>query len=507
MKAAGTRIVNVYAKFPGPVRPQEWRRAMKCSSLIWMLLAIPLMAEPAPPDEGEILTPGPALERPISAGETHAYRIEASDAPLVVVVEQRGIDLIVEAKNAADQKTLSVDSLNDRWGAEVLVVSPGSTGGTRIEVRPGLQNVPPGRYTIQVAVPGTSEDEQQRVAAWAAMSRFGQLSLVTSEVQQQALAGYREALEAWRALGEKRWQAETLRIVAALERFGNLSAAAEELGKAASLWRDLSEPGCEADTLRALGTARLNVGEIEAARKAMERSITLWQSLGERSEEARLRSSLCALELRSGSLSVALSCYEEARALFRDIGDGSQEAEMLNSLGGVYDVLGEPDAALDHYGQALVLRRKLGDRLSEVQSLNNIAEVHRALGEWHEALRIFGEAREVLEPLGHQALESTLLNNVGYTYMSLGEWQRALLFLQDALKLRRQIGARGGGAHHPEQSGFHLAPTRRAGEGARSLPASSEVGLGSERSPSGGVHPALPRQDRARPGRFLHGAT
>lgn len=417
---------------------------MKCSSLISILLAIPLMAEPAWPDEGGILTPGPALERSISAGETHVYRVEASDTPLAVIVEQRGIDLIVEAKITADQKALSVDSLNDRWGAEVLVVSPGNAGGSRIEVRPGVQNVPPGRYTIRMDLPGSGEDEQQRVAAWAAMSRAGLLSSVTSEAQQQALAAYREALEAWRTLGEKRWEAETLYLIAALERLsGNVSMAVEELGEAAAIWRDLSEPRREAAVLRALGAARLRAGEIEAAREAMERSIALWQGFGERSEEAGPRSDLCALELTSGSLSAAPFCYEEARALFREIGDGSQEARMLNHLGGVYDILGEPDAALDYYGQALGQRRRLGDRRGEAETLNNIAEVHRALGEWQEALRIFGEAREILEPLGDQALEGTLLNNVAFTYMALGEGQRALPFFQDALKLRRQIGARG----------------------------------------------------------------
>ncbi|MFL6263962.1 MAG: CHAT domain-containing protein [Thermoanaerobaculia bacterium] len=417
---------------------------MKNPALALVLLAALLPETPAVPavdPQDEILLPGQVLERPIAAGETHVYRVEVADAPLLVSVEQRGIDLVVEARGTAEPGAPASDAPNGRWGPEILLLR--APGGYRIEVRPGGRSVPPGRYAIQVeALPATADGER-RAAALRATSRAIQLPAGTSETRRQALAAYREALAAWRSLSDRRWEAETLHAIAALERESDdLPAALEDYGKALELWRDLAEPSREATALRWLGTIHLQKGENGAAREALVASSAFWRSLGERFDEGMTRVELCYLEHETGNLAVALSCYEEVRTIFQQAGDGSQEARMLNNLGGVYDLLGEPDAALERYEQALALRHALGDHLGEAQTLNNIALIHLHRGEWQETLRIYARVREILPSLDDRKQESAWLNNVAFTYMSLGEPERALPFLEDALALRRQIGAR-----------------------------------------------------------------
>jgi len=382
-------------------------------------------------EEGELLQPGEVRERPIAAGEIHVYRIAVADAPLLIAVEQRGIDLVVEAQGPAAR--LRTDARHLHWGSEVLLLE--SPGEHRIEIRSREQFAGLGHCKIRVEELSASSDGRR--AALSLMSRAGQEAFEkTPEARHRAMTSFRQALAGWSSLGERRWEAESLDAIAALEAEDReLRPAAEHYLQALALWRELAEPHREAATLNEIGLARAYMGELEPAREVWGRALVLWQRLEERSDEGLTRSNLCFLEQRSGSLPAALACYEGPLALYRDLGDPYQEARILNNIGGVYADLGEPDAALEHYERAHVLRRRIADHRGEAETLNNIASVHRTLGEWQEALRLYGQVREILMPLGDRLQDAALLNNIGFIYNNL-----ALSSLEGALKLRREIG-------------------------------------------------------------------
>ncbi|HYU34396.1 MAG TPA: CHAT domain-containing tetratricopeptide repeat protein [Thermoanaerobaculia bacterium] len=387
----------------------------------------------------QTLVPGQARECSIAGGAAHVYRTQVTDLPLLVTVDQKGINLTAEAQGPADR--LAGDTGEVRWGPEVLLLE--SPGEYRIEVRPRETSAGPGCYTIQVQTLPVSPDGR-RDLAFALLSRAGQEAFArTPDAWRQAVGTYRKALGVWRSLGDRRWEAETLSALAALEHdVSDLRPAEEDHVRALALWRELEEPHREAATLNLLGVTRLDAGEIAGAREAFQSALSSWQSLGERYDEGETRSNLCGLEAKSGALPAALDCLKGSLALFRDLGDQSQEARILNWIGGIDDLLGEPDDALDSYQKALTLQRQLGDRQEEARTLNNIAVVHRALGEWQEALRVYDQVREILEPIGDRSLEAARLNNIGFTYTNMGEPQRALPFLEDALAIRRKIGDR-----------------------------------------------------------------
>jgi len=423
-----------------PVSPA--RRGCDLTRSAILLGSVLLFAGTAasPQSAEETLPPGPARERLIAEGEVHTYRVEVADAPLLVIVEQRSLDLVVEASGV--EAAFSVDAGDHGWGDEVLLLE--GSGSHRIEVRPKERLVGPARYAIGVeALP--AEDAQRREAL-SLTSRAGREAFARDqEARRRAVALYREALAAWRTLGERRWEAGALYAISVLEKdLSELPAAAEDYQRALVIWQELGEPRLEAATWSELGLTRSKMGEIAAAREALGRALTLWQRLGERFNEARTQDNFCYLDLISGALPAAFACYEETRALFRDLGDRREEARLLNNLGGVYDGLGEPDAALEHYEQALALRRVLGDRRGEAETLNNIAVLHRVLGEWQEALRVYGQVGEIVTSLGDRTLQGILLGNLGFAYNSLGEPRRALTFLEGALTLRQETGDRRG---------------------------------------------------------------
>jgi CHAT domain-containing protein/tetratricopeptide (TPR) repeat protein len=413
---------------------------MRQRSLVRLLVAGILagLATPGGSQEtaAERLLPGSPRERPIAGAEVQAYRVEVADEPLLVLLQQQDIPLVLAAG------TLRAGAPQRLWGPVVLLLE--TPGEQRIEVRPVDPSVGPGRYSIEVeTLPASAEG---RRAALSLLSRAGQeVAAGTPEARRRAIELYRQALAAWRALGERRWEAEALDALTALEvEERDLRPAAEDGAQALALWRELADLPREAAAADRLGIVRSYAGQIDGAREALQGSLALWQQLGKGFDEALTRSSFCFVDQISGALPAALACYEESRAAFRALGDRGQEMRMLNSLGGVYDGLGEPDAALERYEQALALVRAVSERHGEAQILMNIATTRRALGEWQEALRLYGEAREILASLGERAEEATLLNNVGFAYDELGEPQRAVSFFEEALALRRETGNRRG---------------------------------------------------------------
>ncbi|HEV8578381.1 MAG TPA: CHAT domain-containing protein [Thermoanaerobaculia bacterium] len=390
---------------------------------------------------GETLLPGQSREQPIAGGETRGYRVEVTSVPLLVKVEQLGIDLVVQAQGPTAR--LVTDTGDFRCGFEVLLLE--SAGEHRIEIHPRERSTAPGRFVIEVEALPASSDGQRR-AAWSLMSRAGQEAFERNpEAGRRAVGFYRAALGLWRALGDRRWEAETLSLTAGLEQdAGELQVATESHLHAAALWQELGDRSRQAATLNRLGVTYLQSGEIVRARETLANALAMWQRLGQSFDEMETRSNLCYLEQMTGGLPKALACYEETRGFFHQTGDVGQEARIFNNIGGVYDLLGEPDAALEHYEQALALRRALADHRGEAETLNNIAVIHRVLGEWQEALRIYEQEREVLTTLDDRILKGKYLSNLGFSYNSMGLPQRGRPLLENALELRQQVGDRRG---------------------------------------------------------------
>jgi CHAT domain-containing protein/tetratricopeptide (TPR) repeat protein len=397
----------------------------------------------SPGGEAPALGPGDTLERTIAAGEVHSFRATVAGAPLLVIVEQRGIDLVVVDRPAAGGKPVQVDAPNRRWGAEVLLLE--TAGEHRVEVGSLDAAAAAGAYSLRLELlAGDGPDGARRRAAAAAMTRATRKPAAwTFEALRSSLAAYREALEGWHALGDRPLEAEARFAIARREdSLGERGAAAADFERTLAIWQDLGESRREADTLDWLGLVRLELGESESARAAIADSLALWRRLGERLEEGATLADAGFVEHSSGALPAALAPYQQALALLREVGARGEEARVLNNLGGLHDLLGEPEAALDRYREALVLRRELGDRPGEAQTLNNIAVIDRLLGDWQAALDAYGQVLAMLAPLHLPDQKAAALNNLASLYSSVGEPERALPLFEESLALHRAVSDR-----------------------------------------------------------------
>ena len=78
--------------------------------------------------------------------------------------------------------------------------------------------------------------------------------------------------------------------------------------------------------------------------------------------------------------------------------------------------------------------------------LDDIGLVYFSLGAKQKALDFYNQALRLLRATGDRGGEATSLNNIGSVYSSLGEKQKALDFYEQALRLQRAVGASKGEA-------------------------------------------------------------
>jgi|SRR5436190_4030052 len=116
---------------------------------------------PAAQQAVTLLEPGKAVEREISGKEAHKYRIALKPGEYAgVVVEQRGIDVVVYIVDASGKVIGDFDSESRIEGEERagLVAEPGADYS--LSVRAKYSRAPAGHYTIRLAEvrPATEQD-------------------------------------------------------------------------------------------------------------------------------------------------------------------------------------------------------------------------------------------------------------------------------------------------------------------------------------------------------------
>jgi len=390
------------------------------------------------------------IERSLGAGGADLFQLElAAGKHWLIRVEQIGIDVTVEVQDERGGRLLAVDSPLGREGTESLLFSPAASSSFRVQVRCDKKGVPVGRYEIRLEeLPGATPGDRLRVRAEAALTEAGRLDATPTEgVETRAEEELHEAIDGWKALGERRREAWTWQMLGGLsEDRQDYRQAAESYERALALWRGLDDPSGLAPTLDRLGLAHSRLGDNPQALGELQEAFALRQRLGRRDREAETRNHLCLVLQRLGRFHAAGECYEKALALARELRDTELEAILLNNLGGIYQNLGEPAKTLEYFQQSLDLRRALGDELGEGIALNNLGFYHLGLGEAEEGLLDDSRALAIFERLDNRYWQARTLNNIGFAYLGLGDPDRGLAYLLRALPLRREVGDRSGEA-------------------------------------------------------------
>lgn len=412
-------------------------------ALFWLaLLSVTISAQTQPVIRP--LSVGQPIERELKGDEAHSYSIAVTAGQyLHVVVDQRGIDVVVTLFGVDSKKLAEVDSPNGTQGPEPISMIIETTGNYRLEVRSPEKSAPAGRYEAKIVELRTAtEKDKGQIAAQKAFAEGEFLkSQGTAESLRGAIKKYQEALSLYQAVSDKSGEAETLNNIGRVHSdLGEKQEALDSYAKALSLFESIDSKIDQALVLNNIGRIQDDLGEKQKALNSYTQALLLIRLVGDKEGEAVTLNNIAGLYFTLGEKQKALDNYSQALSLNRLVGNKGYEGATLNNIGNVYMSLGDKQKALDYFKQALPIRQLVGDKRNEAVTLNNIAAVYSNLGEKQKALDNYLQVLPLRRLTGDREGEAATLNNIGKVYNDLGEKQKALDYLGQALLLFRLIG-------------------------------------------------------------------
>ena len=329
---------------------------------------------------------------------------------------------------------------------------------------------------------------------------------------EDAEEAYKEALEIYRELAEKRpdaylpYLATTQNNLAVL--YSNLRRfedAEEAYKEALEIYRELAEKNPDA-YLPDLAMTQNNLGNLyralrrfEDAESAYKVALEIFRDLADRRPDAYspylagTQNNLAILYSDLRRFEDAEEAYKEALEIYRELADRRPDAYLpylattQNNLAVLYSNLRRFEDAESAYKEALEIYGDLADRRPDAYlpdlatTQNNLGNLYRALRRFEDAESAYKEALEIRRDLAEKSPDAylpdlaTTQNNLGILYRALRRFEDAEEAYKEALKIYRDLAEKRPDAYLPDLAmtkaniGLFYIETDRIGEGIEVL--------------------------------------
>jgi CHAT domain-containing protein/Tfp pilus assembly protein PilF len=386
------------------------------------------------------LEPGNAVEREISGKNADSYDLRLEPGEFAeVIVEQRGIDVVIDSIDPSGKILAEFDSESRLQGEEKVAIACGSTPAHyQLQVKPKYSRAPAGRYQIELSgVRPATEPERLLSEAHTLSLEAGRLNDIGK--YDEALRLYTHALDdAEKALGPKdAYVADLLVRLADVVRTTDDGSKAEQLYQRAITVDDQTlghENPQTAWALLRLGALYNWNDDYLRAEPLLTEALNLTQkTLG--SDHPRLVqcfSDISLLHVNRHDYRRALEYLQRAKP----IADKSLEPDdfmsilVLNNLGNVY-------RELEDYEQAEILIHRVVEMLESKYGPNyprlatplmNLGIFARRKKEFSRSLELLWRAEGIREKtLGPKNSETArIIITIGNTYRAEQDYPKAL---------------------------------------------------------------------------------
>ncbi len=418
-----------------------------------------------------------SLVRNLRGGQTHINQIDLTQGQFIhIIVEQKGIDVILTLIGPDDQIVSEMDSPNETLGNEAISWIANDFGTYQLKVSSLSEDAVVGQYEVQIEeLRKTIPKDKIRLSAEKLFSKAGQFyAQHTEEFLINAIEKYEKALPLWRDLEDSYMEALTIYTIAAIYfDLGYLEQAIKYYSKSLPLVRKINFRIGEAVILSNLGSIFVGLGEKQKALECLKMSLNLCQTVGdsvkedfifynilklynnlgmkqEPSEWAEILYDNASKLYQGGKLDSALSEWNKAASLYRIVNAELMQSLTLNYIGEVYRIKGQHATAIMHYLQALSINKKIEEKNGQSINIkkgkiiiyNNLGLVYNSAMKYDEALKNFQYALNIAEDINDIQIKGliigNIIGNIGEVYIRRGEYQKALEQHQMALEQHQE---------------------------------------------------------------------
>ena len=419
------------------------RSLLICCCLIFLGLSV---AAQTPIIEPMTIQPGVAIDRELKGGEAETFRIDLPAGQFLhIVVEQIGIDVVVNFRGPDGQSVFELDGQNGRFGPEDIVVITGPSGNYRLDVTSPDKTAPMGRFKVTtVDLRPPTENDRERVAAETAyvealMKLYPQR---TADARRAALEKCRQALAFFVASGEQYRQAWIMHEMILLNaQLGDFRKAFDVAAPTLPLFRSVKDPLGESSTLNFLGGMSDVLGDPQGALRYYGEALPVTRASNDQLTEGAVLNNIGKIYNDLADWQRSIEYYNQALALYRLRNNKRQEGITLHNIGVAYAGLAEPDKSLEMFRQALALRLEAGDKAGQADTLTSIGWIYNSTGRSTEALDFYNQALPLRQIVGDRRAEGITLDHIGIAYATLNQPERALEFHLQALERHRAAGS------------------------------------------------------------------
>ena len=390
-----------------------------------------------------VLELGKPSEHEISGKEQHAYQVALRDSQYAgIVVEQLGIDVTVQIRDASDKLVAEFDSEPRLKGQEQIGVVGDTTADYRVSVRPKYPKVPAGKYEIRLTEVRVATERDRFLFEAHKLSTRSQTLYDAGKYDDAIATGESAVDSAQKALGsDDPYIAYLLTQVALAQRpKGDIAKAQPNVERAIAIEEKTlgKEDPQTAWSYNVLGLAYRSKNEDARAEQYSQQAIDIVEkSLGP--EHPRIASyllNLATLHEQHRDSDGAIKELQRALAIVHKTleDDSFLELQLTHNLGDTYLNQDDLERAKPLTERSLELaERRFGpDHPNIVFPLRNLGSIARMKKQYPLALQYFSRAQKIQEKTfgPAQPARSGLLINIGNVYYEQGDYPKALGLFQ-----------------------------------------------------------------------------
>ena len=265
----------------------------------------------------------------------------------------------------------------------------------------------------------------ERANAWHALGDFQQMASSLAEAARNAqAAGHRLLLArsrsqqcfAWRFLGEQ-------------------PQAIDACHEALDIYRAAGDRAGEAETLRLLGDA-VSESDGSDAMHFYEQASDIQNEIGHLWGQATVLNQMAILSSNRGDHAAAKHSFEKVLRICGLVDNKVAATGMMLNIASEIAALGKLREARSMFEKTLQSAARLGNKEIQGIVVNNIAQLDQLRGDLDEAQRNFQQGRGFLESVHDTDQLTVSINGMGEVAMYRGDFEQAEQLYQSALKIR-----------------------------------------------------------------------